>query len=251
MKDRKKTDERGMITVEAVLSLVPFILVILGIISFINIFAVHNKVQFAIYQAGNELASYTYIYEALGIRSADIALGKDIDRETEEIDDVIDKTTVFLGQVESLSLDTAGEVVESGKSAVNAGVDLITDPEDLVRNLVYYGIETAEESLKGVIIDMISSALVPVYLDASMSKSNPMSADEYLKWMGVVDGVKGLEFNNSEIFVDPEYKMIDIVVEYDIEIDSFKLFFKSPKVHVVQRCAVPAWLDGDGVHYEE
>ena len=58
--------EEGMMTVEAVLSLVPFIIAVLGIISFINIFAVHNKIQYALYQMTNELTSYTYFYEALG-----------------------------------------------------------------------------------------------------------------------------------------------------------------------------------------
>ena len=59
--------EEGMMTVEAVLSLVPFIIAVLGIISFINIFAVHNKIQYALYQMTNELTSYTYFYEALGV----------------------------------------------------------------------------------------------------------------------------------------------------------------------------------------
>ena len=39
----KKTGEEGLLTVEAILGLVPFILVILGIISFIDIFAVHKN----------------------------------------------------------------------------------------------------------------------------------------------------------------------------------------------------------------
>lgn len=42
---QKNEREKGMMTVEGVLSLVPFIIVILGIISFINIFTVHNKIQ--------------------------------------------------------------------------------------------------------------------------------------------------------------------------------------------------------------
>ena len=56
MTGRKRKREAGMITVEGVLSLVPFIIVILGIISFINIFAVHNKIQYALYQIGSELS---------------------------------------------------------------------------------------------------------------------------------------------------------------------------------------------------
>ena len=46
----KREAERGMMTVEAVLSLVPFIMVILGIISFTDIYRVHNKIQHAMYQ---------------------------------------------------------------------------------------------------------------------------------------------------------------------------------------------------------
>lgn len=262
--------ERGMITVEAVLSLVPFIMVIMGIISFINIFMVHNKLQYAMYQAGSELSAYTYFYEALGIRSGDKALGADIDRETEEIDDTIEKTTTFLGQLESLnsSVNNVGSggvsnlgnelnsvvtetenTIQSGQSAVEAGVNLVSDPQDLLRNLVYFGIEKSEEALKSWFLSTVSSYLVPRYLDASFSPSNPMTADEYLKAAGVVDGVEGLDFGNSELFMDDEYRMIDIVVEYDLEITFFKLFFKDPTITVVQRCAVPAWLDGDGVHY--
>ena len=54
--EKKTNRESGLMTVEAVLSLVPFIIVILGIISFTNIFLVHNKIQYALYQMGNELS---------------------------------------------------------------------------------------------------------------------------------------------------------------------------------------------------
>lgn len=93
--------------------------------------------------------------------------------------------------------------------------------------------------------------MIPVYLESTFSPSNPMTADEYLKKAGVTGGVKGLDFSGSRLFQDKEYKMIDIVVEYDLEIFFFELFMKKPVIHVVQRCAIPAWLDGDGVHYQE
>ena len=56
-----KCKQSGMITVEAVLCLIPFMLLILGIISLINVFIVHNRIQYALYGAGSELGSYTYI----------------------------------------------------------------------------------------------------------------------------------------------------------------------------------------------
>lgn len=149
MKSKNKIHERGMMTVEAVLSLVPFILVILGIISFINVFMVHNKIQYAIYQAGSELSAYTYFYEALGVRSGDRALGADIDKGTVEIDDTIKKTTDFLGQLDSVStVKDVQNTVQAGIGAVDAGRVLISDPHTLLRNLVYYGIEAGEGALK-------------------------------------------------------------------------------------------------------
>lgn len=240
-------NEKGMMTVEAVLSLVPFIMVVMGIISFINVFMVHNKVQYAMYQAANELTAYTYFYEALGIRRGDQALGADINRETEEIDNVIKKTSDFLEELETLGPD----VIETGRDAVHAGVTLVSDPKDLLRNMVYFGIEQGEHALKSWMIDAVSSTLIPIYLESEFSASNPMTADEYLTRSGVIGGVKGIDFCNSTLFQDDEYKMIDIVAEYDIEISFFELFFNKPVIHIVQRCAVPAWLDGDGIHYRE
>ena len=272
MRNKEKNHEKGMMTVEAVLSLVPFILVVLGIISFINVFMVHNKIQYAMYQSGSELAAYTYFYEALGIRKGDLVLKEDIDRETVELDTAIKETTEFLDQIDSLStgaksvgnggignikndvdrvIDDGKATVNEGKEAADAAWTLVSDPQDLLRNLVYYGIEKSEDALKSWILDTISSALIPVYLESTFSPSQPMTADQYLRKAGVVNGVKGLDFSESQLFEDERYKMIDIVVEYDLEISFFELFLKKPVIHVVQRCAVPAWLDGDGVHYQE
>ena len=51
-----------------------------------------------------------------------------------------------------------------------------------------------------------------------------MSADEYLIHYGVKDGINGLNFKNSSFLSDDQYRMIDLVVEYDIEVYFFKLF---------------------------
>lgn len=250
MKRVNSNHESGLITVEAVLTLVPFILVILSIISLTNIFMVHNKIQYAIYQASSELAAYTYFYEVTGVRGGDMAMGEDIKRETTEINDVINKTTSFLDQLDTVSASTLGTTMEAGSEALKAGFSLAMDPADLLRNLVFKGIEMAEGALKGFVIDVLSSALVPIYIDAKVPSYSNMSADEYLRYMGVKGGISGLKYDKSEIFMPPDYKMIDIVVEYDIEVYFLHLISDKHTVHVVQRCTVPAWLDGDGVHYK-
>lgn len=272
MEHKTKKREEGMLTVEAVLSLVPFIIVILGIISFTNIFVVHNKIQHALFQMGNELSCYTYFYEALGIRSADLSLKNDIDKETEDVDTAITELNDFLSQIgtfeDSLNdmkdstLSNAGSnldntinqgqgTVDKGKQLVQTGRELISDPQALLRGIVYLGIENAEGAAKTWLLGAISGGLMEVYLDGSFAEYQPISADQYLKYFGVRDGMDGLDFGESELFSDDDYRMIDIVVEYDVEVYILKLFFKDPTIHVVQRCAVPAWLDGDGVHYSK
>ena len=268
----KKKREEGMITVEAVLSLVPFIIVILGIISFTNIFAVHNKIQYAIYQMGSELSCYTYFYQALGIRSADLELKAYNDANTEKLDSAIDDLENFITQIGSLessakqaqnsSLQDAGsnlenlleegeKTYEQGKKLVGTARDLISDPKALLRGFISLGIEKVEGSAKTFLLEVISGGLMNVYLDESFLGYRPRSADQYLRYYGVRDGLDGLDFGESELFNDSQYRLIDIVVEYDIEVYLFKLFLKDPTIHVVQRCSIPAWLDGDGATYSK
>lgn len=262
-----KKNEKGMITVEGVLSLVPFILVILGIISFINIFTVHNKIQYALYQLGSELTCYTYFYQALGIRAADLKLKEDTDTNTAKLDGAIEELNEFLSQICSFeeSVDQAGngpldnlpgnignvvsqgqQVLGQGQQLVRTGRELISDPKGLLRGFVYLGIEKVEGAAKTFLLGVISNGLLSVYLDESFAGYQPMTADQYLKHYGVRDGMEGLDFSRSRLFCDARYRMIDIVVEYDIEVYFFKLFLKDPTIHVVQRCSMPAWLDGDG-----
>lgn len=171
----KKTGEEGLLTVEAILGLVPFILVILGIISFIDIFAVHNKIQYAMHQMGNEISAYTYFYEALGIRSADLGLKADIDKQTAPLDTTLNDLSSFLEQVGQFEDDLNGiksgssslsGTIESGKDTINKGQQLvnsagvfISDPKQLLRSIVYIlGSRKASKRLKRGFSDVYRTA---------------------------------------------------------------------------------------------
>lgn len=232
-------------TVEAVLSLVPFIIVILGIISFTNIYMVHNKIQYAMFQVGSELSGYTYFYEALGLRSADLSLKKDIDSETESVDTAIDDISNFISSLNSLSTAT----VENGKTVVSDLSGFMDDPKSLLRGIVYLGIEAGENAGKQLLIGWLGAGMMEKYLDESFLPSGAMSADTFLKKCGVKNGLSGLDYSESQLFQDSSYRLIDLVVEYDVEVYILKLFLSDPTIHVSQRVTIPAWLDGDGVTY--
>lgn len=161
---QKNEREKGMMTVEGVLSLVPFIIVILGIISFINIFTVHNKIQYALYQMGSELTCYTYFYQALGIRAGDLKLKEDMDVNTEKLDGAIGDLEEFLSQIGSFEdsisqaadrpvsgganlddiLNQGQEVWNQGAGLAQTARDLMSDPKALLRGFIYLGAEKAE-----------------------------------------------------------------------------------------------------------
>ena len=268
--DSAGKSEKGMMTVEAVLSLVPFIMVILGIISFINIFMVHNRIQYAMYQIGNELSGYTYLYQALGLRDADKTLEAEAAGPKETVTQVMDLITQFeagRASVEKLEDSTLGEFAGNVEEVVNNGEELVdqaktvapalqqylSNPTDILWDAFSLGADTVVEYGKSAALAGIADGLMGIYLDMDYSEAHSMNADEYLKFFGVTSKTGGqlLNFDKSSLFGDGDCRLIDIVVEYDIEVYILKLFLKDPTIHVVQRVVVPAWLDGDGRTYQK
>ncbi len=268
---KRKQDERGMLTVEAIMSLVPFILVIVGIISFINIFMVHNKIQYAMYEAANEIAGYCYFYEALGIRDGDLVLNQDADEYTEPLDTEIANMTNLLtdmsdleGSVENVSNYDFSQIEQqvndiqngienvqnSGNALWDSTMVLANDPMTLIQGIVYMGAQYADNAMKSFILQTFASMIIGNYLDSS-DMLGGQSADTYLRTYGVVDGLAGLDYSDSKLFENGNNK-IDIVVRYKINVYFFRLFKDDPTVEIVQRVTIPAWLDGDGEdgHYD-
>lgn len=259
-----------MITVEAVLCLIPFMLMIMGIISMINVFMVHNRIQYAMYETGSEFAAYTYLYSALGIYAADRKLNEDIDKHTEPVDTAITQVTDFVGQVSELKdginalpdaelddiLPTLNSIKNSTAAAYNTtksiletGKDFAENPGKLIRGIAYLGIEAVDDAAKNLLLQIMVSGLMNKYLRLEAAGEPEIPADAYLRGYDVKDGMEGLDFGRSTLFPDAK-NVVNIVVEYDVELFFFKLFLKDPYFHVVQRVEIPAWLDGDGVHYQ-
>ena len=82
-----KEEQKGMMVVEAVITFTVFLMFVIAIIYLINVFIIHNKIQFAMNTAAHELASYSYIYQALGIRGAEQQIDADGKPYTTPIDD--------------------------------------------------------------------------------------------------------------------------------------------------------------------
>ena len=263
--------EDGMIVVEAVISFSIFVIVTLVIVYLINIFAVHNRVQFAINSAAHEIASYSYLYQALGVRGANQQVQADGDPYASKVDNTVTQVADSMNKIQGLYSDfgstvsavqnvelnsssitnayeqckqlktSAGATVESVKKSAADLKSLFSDGNGLMAGIIYLAASEVDYAVKNVIGAAAATGLTQKYL-----KGDGQNADEYLKGYGVTDGYDGLDFSGSTIFCDSDMRVIDIVVEYDIDLGFAKILIPEAKLHMIQRVSVPAWLDGDG-----
>lgn len=265
-----KNTESGMMVVEAVFSFTIFIMVCLAVVYLINIFTVHNKIQFAINSAAKQIASCTYLCDALGLRPAMLKIQADgspymenIDNTTSQVADSLNKIQSLyndgktaIGNVAdfSLSADSIKEVqsslstlkgdVEAAGSSIQASAsslqNLFSDPNGLIAGVIYMAADGASYAARNMIGSAAASGLTKQYL-----KQGAMSADSYLKSYGIKDGYEGLDFSRSTMLCDKNMRVMDIVVEYDIDLGFIKLIVPEASVHMVQRVSVAAWVGGD------
>ena len=264
-------NREAMVSVEVILSFTVFILVVAGIIYFTNIFIVHNKVQFAINSAAHEIATYTYLYEALGARGAEQTMAKDLGKYAENVDNTVTQVTDTMNEISGLyeksgklvddaktvNLDVdyiakveadaqavkaaGGATVQSGKETVNKIQGLFEDPGGTVAGIIYMAVDGASYYVKSLGARLAAQVMTKKYME-----QGSLSADKFLKTMGVQKGYDGLDFSGSTMFCDEDYRIIDIVVEYDIHLGFLGLIMPTPSVHMIQRCSVSAWVGDNG-----
>lgn len=263
-------NESGMMVVEAALSFVVFIMVCLAIVFLINIFTVHNRIQFAINSAAKEIASCTYLTEVLGLREAMKTVASDGKPYMDKIDDTTDQVVDSLNQIQNLysdgqtvvenasslelnqdsissmksSLskfkDDASVTVSSVKASISSTKDLFSDSNGLIAGIIYMTADKVTDTVRRIIGSAMATGLTKHYL-----KQGEKSADDYLKSYHIKDGYDGLDFSGSSLLCDEKMRVVDIVVEYDIDLEFLKFVLPDASLHMVQRVSVAAWVGGD------
>lgn len=245
--------ERGSVVVEASIVLPTFMIAVFLVINMVNVFAVHNRVQFALNAAAHELASYSYLYAALHFNNAEQTIENDGNPYTSKIDQASSDVLACLDQIQALKsgggdlAKQAGDLARSGQNVVGSVGELVKDPKGTAIGVGYMLTEAGIYQLKSGAATVLARTLTKKYLEL-----DGQSADDYLESVGVSGGYRGLNFGGSTLLNDTGsihngHRMIDFVVEYDIDLSAFHLLLGDEKLHVVQRVTMPAWQDGDGI----
>ena len=273
-------NKRGSITIEAAISLPIFIFCIFTIAFIIRIIYIQEKVQFAVTNAANEMAMYSYLYDKSGILET-VNVVKGATQEEKEATDnnlyeTLNSLTVIQDSIENIILE-----FQDVKDALEGA----TDPEEIDFKLntsggnVFQGItdtiskvsksrQNIEESAKTAYSSIESglsgfsqlfennqnligfatyeglksfeTVLGNACIKALMK--NHLTDDD-LRRYHIVDGYQGLDFGRSSYYVK------DGIIDADNVIDvivTYKIKVPVPikiidEIPMVQRVTVRAW----------
>jgi len=222
-----KEDENGYIVVETVGTFIPFLLLIISILSLVNIVTLQARVHNALTQAASTLSMYSYVLYVTGAADGLMSLDRKASTVGENIDAVING-------IESLSKGN-GFDVNTGNRVLRAAETAMSDPKAAIQNILSYG--------AGEIRNMAAEQLVEPLINRYLANGD-MSREEYLR------SVRVLNFDFSDCVIIDRNGNVKLTVEYEIEytFGALKLPF-GPSLRVTQTVITKAWLGGSGEGY--
>ena len=252
---RAVTDENGYIVVETVGAFVPFVLLIISILSLVNIMAMQARVHYALTQAANTLSMYSYTLEVMGVANRLTMLDGKADRAAREANAMLSDVSSVLAGLESLS--TISGAATHGENVVDRaygwGEEVAGDPQGALQLLMNYGLN----ELRNQLFEELARPLVGRYL-----ANGDMTGDEYLRSVGVVNrrtgnrGLGALEFHRwdalglgNSVLIDKDGN-VRLTVHYEVEYSfgALRLPF-GPTLRITQTAVTKAWLNGSGSGY--
>ena len=256
----KLSERRGSVTVEATISLTAFVFCIITFLSIINICRAQAKISMAINNTAKEISQYSYIYGLTGLNESRKNLAKRAQEEVEhgEIKKITDATNSMLNEIEAIgetgrntnftSTDDvykAWDDIKKNLSGAAGNIEemLATDPEQLVYGMgAVLGTDAIDIGTSRLIAAPIAKGMVRKHLTDPKHKD----ADKYLRAIGVVNGLDGLDFSNSTLFPQGNNE-INIVVVYKVK--AIPLLPINTEFTFCQTASTRGWLTGDDNPY--
>lgn len=237
-------ENKGSLTVEASLSLIIFIFAFLSILYLCKFAKAQVVLQHAINQTAKEISQYSYLTNKLGLKkdktkgnqtiedtdkmiSEVVNLINVVNSEKKELDDldlnrddfIIDdyydaiKTYKKYDEAGNKIKDSYENIEEATDSLIGSAKEYLKDPKALLNGFVAIAKdEIADFAVSKYIAAPTSKLLIQKYLP-----TGSQTVDEYLKRLGVDNGLDGLNFDTSTFF---KYgSNIDITLIYNMTLN--------------------------------
>lgn len=230
-----KRYSKGVISVEASISLTIFIFAFLAVTSLTMLVRAESKIQYALNQTAKEFSEYTYIYS----KAKEMAGKNGGQDETKEVDELVNNLNDFNHMISKAvtkapsshsvsgsdifntinekvngAYTDAKDIYESGEVLYNQLKSYSDDPS-IVLSQIYSVIKNqAVGAVKSQILaPVVAKLLMPKYI-----AEDAKSANEYLENLGVKGGFNGMNFALSSIMDDGTTISFTVVykINYDI-----------------------------------
>lgn len=215
---------RGSIVVEASIMLPLFMFTVLTVLGVYYACVAQSRISMALNDTAKEISVYCYLYGITGASDAQAGVaGKGASAAGQ-----LEKTANSIGSLSTEDLNTFTDCLSQ---LSDQGTDLVNNGE----SYLYYAGNQLIEMGKGMVIDI--DLIAPLF----MSKHFGDDPDAYLRSLGVMNGLDGLDFSNSSFCVDGGEEVY-LIVTYDLK--ALELLNIDVTWHMMQAAHTKAWLGG-------
>lgn len=216
MKAKEKRN-RGSITVETLLLLIPFMFAFCTIINAARFIQAEMIIHHAITQTAKEISAYSYVLTKANITQKMQATNKASTEFSKSVDGTIDSIEQF---VDSFGSGDISSVYSSGQTAWGNVSTIASDPGAIVSGVFSLAKNTGEQ----YVMTGVAGSLARGSIEKQVSLMDA-DASEYLERLGVVGGMGGLDFSKSKWNSNTSGRgNIDVVVTFTMKNNLFTMF---------------------------
>lgn len=218
----------GYIVVETVGAFIPFVLLVVAILSLVNIVALQARIHNAMTQTAGALSMYSYVLEAAGVSDEIMAMDERAGKFSDTVDGVLAGINALSG---------GGGGVSEVEGMFDALDEAAGDPKDMIQNLANYGLN----GLRKEVCAMMAQPLFRRYLT-----NGKMTAREYF------DRTRVVSFEFTDCVIVDKDENVKLTAEYEVEYTFGVLRLPyTPTIHISQTVVTKAWLGGSGKGYQK
>lgn len=210
--------ERGSLTVEALLFLIPFMCAFLTLINAARFVQAEMLIHHAVTQTAKQISTYSYVLTKTEIAAKMQDTNKKSEKFKTDTEGVINSVMDFVGTVGELGSDQdlltgIDRTIQKAETASEAVTDYLDNPEELLNGTL----AVVKSEGRNTVLTWVAGSMTRGAIKDAVHKTSD-DPDQYLKNIGVVDGMNGLDFSKSKWMSNSEGKgNVDIVVTYRLE----------------------------------